>query len=270
MASRRAWEEMARRLCAKAETLFDAATPPPTALGQRDPAVVGLALLARTVHAARAVFLLLDNDHIVEARTITRSVFENAMYAAALANKGSAFVEELLADDVSIRQKRANGLAAFFGDVRGDADKKAALEAFRQQLIGEHGKPRGINMLNAAEAGGVSDAYIVYRELSTDAAHPSATSIDRHIVMPEDSERSFTLSGPPLVSEDEPAQTLALLSMGLLYINVAVNQIVGGVGAGDDLRDLTRDYQALGQSIPPDRKAAADLESETKEPSEPH
>lgn len=260
MASREAWEAMAERLQAKGGALFDAADPPLTELGQRDPTIVALAFLARTLKAGRAVFLLLDNGQVVEARTITRSILENLMLVAALAKKGSAFVEELRADDVINRQKQANALAAFFGKVGGDAERKANLEAFRQELIDAHGKPNAINMFEAAAVGDVGDAYIAYRVLSTDAAHPSATSISRHIVVPEDPEAPFTVSGPPVVEETEPADTLGLFCMGLLGVIIAVNQILGGVEAGEPLEDLCRDYQALDRTAQSQPAAAAAAE----------
>jgi len=247
MASRQAWDDMARRLLAKGVALFEAADPEPTEHGQRDPTIIALALLSRSLNATHAVFLLLENDHVVEARTITRSVLENLMFAAALAKKGAAFVDELLADDVHNRQVRANALSAFFERVGGHADKKANLDAFRQQLIDDHGKPNGIKMFKAAEAGEVGDAYIAYRELSTDAAHPSATSICRHIIVPKDPDARFTLSGPPVVEATEAADTLSLLCLGLIGMVVAVNQVLGGVEAGETLEALYADYQSLGR-----------------------
>jgi hypothetical protein len=247
MASRQAWDVLTQRLLAKGVALFNGADPPLTEQGQRDPTIVALALLSRTLNTASATVLLLDNERIVEARTLTRSVLENLMFVAALAKKGAAFVQELQADDVVNRQKRANALAAFF-DRTGAEAKKADLEVFRQQLIDNHGKPDAIKMFDAATVGGVGDAYIAYRELSTDAAHPSATSISRHIVVPADPEAPFSLSFDPVVEETEAADTLGLLCMGLLGMILAVNELLGGGDAGEPLDDLHRDYCDLDRS----------------------
>lgn len=60
---------------------------------RRDPKVVALTLLARTLGAFGAAAMLIANDHVVEARTLARCAHENLFWVAALAKEGKAFVE---------------------------------------------------------------------------------------------------------------------------------------------------------------------------------
>jgi Family of unknown function (DUF5677) len=62
-----------------------------------DDASQGLAacLLARSVSTARAVVHLIGLGHVVEARMLARSIFENKFYLYRLAQNGSAFAREI-------------------------------------------------------------------------------------------------------------------------------------------------------------------------------
>lgn len=135
----------------------------------------------------------------------------------------------------------------FFERREGPGEQHARLEAYRDQLWEAHGKTAEIQMANAALAGGVSDAFIAYRELSTDAAHPSAASLSLHIITSDDPDAApFTISALPVLGSEEPVDTLELLCMGVLGVIITVNEILGGVDFGERLDQLADDYLDLG------------------------
>lgn len=82
------WQALADRLYAKGVDVFDGVVLKVTPEGARDPKVVGLTLLARSLRAMRATDRLLQDGFIVEARTLTRTILENLFFCAALAKKG--------------------------------------------------------------------------------------------------------------------------------------------------------------------------------------
>ena len=254
MASREAWDALAQRLYAKGVDLFDAADLPLTEAGARDPTVVALALLARTLRAMQASDRLLQDDFVVEARTLTRTILENLFFSAALSKKGARFVAELELDDITVRRKRAKGLLDFFEKSGHPAEQHAHLKAYRDELWETHGKTAETNMVDAALVGGVADAYIAFRELSTDAAHPSAASLSLHVVTSDDPEGpQFTLSASPVMDPTEPADTFELLCMGVLGVIVAVNEVLGGISVGEPLDVLASDFAELSASSKADR-----------------
>jgi hypothetical protein len=65
-------------------------------------------LLARSVSTARAVVHLIGLGHVVEARMLARSVFENKFYLYRLARDGSAFAREMFAAEVYHRGARGD------------------------------------------------------------------------------------------------------------------------------------------------------------------
>lgn len=72
----------------------------------RDPKVLALALLCRTLTNMNGVSLMIETDLIVEARTLTRCCFENLLWIAELADKGAEFVRRMVEDEVASRQGR--------------------------------------------------------------------------------------------------------------------------------------------------------------------
>jgi hypothetical protein len=260
VASLENWLDICTRLYAKGVDVFDGAGVPVTEAGTRDPRVVALTLLARTLGHARAVVLLLDNQQGVEARTITRSAYEGLFWVAALVKKGAAFVDAIELDDITSRKKRATGLLDWakeqgqITDEQPDLDQPN-LEAFRDRLRDEHGKTDSVILLQAAEAGGVGASFIVYRELSNDAAHPSAASLSRHVTLADDDDPGppFTLHAEPVQDPAEAVDTLELLASALLGVIVAVNEAVGGVDRGERLDGLAANFRQLSASNKADR-----------------
>ncbi len=256
MATVEEWLALTERLYAKGVDVFDGAHPLVTEEGTRDPKVVALTLLARTLSHVKAVVLLLEQSQIVEARTISRSAYENFFWLAALVKKGAAFVDAIELDDITSRKKRATGLldwAKAQGQIEG---YQANLEAFRDRLREEHGKTTSIVLLQVAVDGGVGDSIIVYRELSSDSAHPTAQSLSRHVTLNEGEDGPpFTLHAEPAADPAEASDTLELLCTAVLGAIVAANEALGGVDVGERLDALAAESRRLSDSNKADRDA---------------
>lgn len=254
MAKLEDWLGFADRLYAKGVDVFDGADAPLTEEGTRDPKVIALTLLARTLGNLKAVVMLLEGDQIVEARTISRSAYENLFWIAALVRKGAVFIDAMELDDITSRKKRATQLLEW-AKARGQIEGfQANLEAFRDGLWEEHGKTESIVLLQAALDGGVGDSYIIFRELSTDAAHPSAASLSRHVTINEGEDGAlFSLHAHPVASPAEAADTMELVCTAVLGVIVAANEALGGVAVGERLDDLADEARRLSGSNKADR-----------------
>jgi hypothetical protein len=116
--------------------------------------------------------------------------------------------------------------------------------------------PDGITHKNAADDGGVGPAYIIYRELSGDSAHPSATSLSRHVTWDgEGDDARFTVHALPLQEPLGAPDALELACNPLLGVCVAANQILGGVDVGESLEALFVDFRQLSDANNADREA---------------
>jgi hypothetical protein len=86
------WLALGHRLYERGKAIFDHSNVLESEAGTKDPKVVALTLLARTMGNFQAAVLLLDNGHVVEARAMARCCYENLFWIAALAKKGEEFV----------------------------------------------------------------------------------------------------------------------------------------------------------------------------------
>jgi hypothetical protein len=68
------------------------------------PEVIALVILCRTISNFNAALTLLHSNIIMEARAITRGMFENQLWIAALREKGSVFVEAMKNDEAANRK----------------------------------------------------------------------------------------------------------------------------------------------------------------------
>jgi len=255
MAHIEGWRSLASRLIAKGQAIFDNATVLEGKLGTKHPKVVALTLLARTVGNFEAALLLLDDGRAVEARTLVRCCFENFFWAAALAKKGDEFVRHMELDDAASRKRRAKGLLEWAGQQDHDLDFAKNLEAFVEDLDKKNPKAPLINQKTAAEHGTIKPAYIFYGELSNDAAHPSATSLSRHVTWDDESnDAQFTVHARPMPVEGEVEQTYEFACNAMLGVCVAVNQALGGTESGERLWTLGDAFRALSD----DSKVAQD------------
>lgn len=246
MTNKQAWLELAHRLYEKGKAIFDHSELVETAEGTRNPKVVALALLARTMGNFQTGILLLDSGHIVEARTMARCCYENFFWIASLAKAGAAFVEAMELDDAASRMKRANGLLEWSKAQNQKFDFAESLNTFRSGLKAKHGAPNSITNKAAADDGGVGAAYIIYRELSGDAAHPSATSLSRHVSWKSDGDNAhFTLHALPIDEPFADEDTLELACNPMLGVCVAANEILGGSTAGESLLALAGEFSRL-------------------------
>lgn len=257
MADLAIWKGLIARLRAKGAAICRDCHVPLTDAGQREPGVIALTLLNRTLSTVEAVELLLDKEMVVEARTLVRCLYENLFCVADLAKRNSGFVDDLEFDDLHNRKARAGGLLDFARAQTERADFIEELVAFRAELMARPEKTYSLKFEQAAKRGNVLPAYVVYRELSTDAAHPSATSLSRNIVLNGDPDAPpFSVVGYPQTSDIELHDTAALLCSATVGVLVAVNEILGDVKAGETLWALADAFKALDASNTAERQVA--------------
>ena len=101
--------------------------------------------------------------------------------------------------------------------------------------------------LSPKQVTAVSDigrSYIFYSQLSSDAAHPSVTALNRHVI-PDTAEEVGGIDVEPIVQEKEVEETLELLCQAAMGVCVAVNEILGGTKGAHALNGLADEYIAL-------------------------
>ena len=173
--------------------------------------VLGATLLMRTLGHSRATIILLRSGCFVEARTITRCCFENSLFVAALARDGEKFVQDMKNHELSMRKARGEALMRDTADQPG----KMELREYLRQIANEIDKRPSLAPKGVSQRGSLALSYNFYALLSADAAHPTFTSLDRHIDKLQNGDpKGFSVN--PVCERSEGADTLALLAHPVL------------------------------------------------------
>lgn len=234
------------RAIACCEAIFLSATVNIAEDGGPSRTLVSACLLARSVLNARAVQKLIDAGLVVEARTLVRSILENQFYLYALAKEGKAFLDKMVADERFSQASRGQVvLEGPFGRERMGEDAKAQMKAFLRKIGGERKAP--LKPREVIKKYHVRDAYIFYQELSADAAHPSLTALNRHVVAGKEGAIRGLIVVPP-INVAEVLETTYYAAMALLGVGIASNTIFGGTPSHPQLEELAAEFQALAKA----------------------
>jgi hypothetical protein len=234
-----AWTAFAEKLHKVGLDIFATAAVPVTYKGFSDEKVLALTLLARTNSNLKAALLLLREKHIVEARTITRCCYENLYWVVRLLDDGHAFVRKMVDDEMTHRKNR--GEFIFENGLTLETDVEARLRAFLKDANKQFAAAKTLHPKQVAGKSVVGTSYLVYGQLSSDAAHPSVTALNRYVV-PHTQDDVGGIDVNPIVKDEEIEQTLEFLCLAAMHVCVAVNQMIGGTEGGKALNGLADEF----------------------------
>jgi hypothetical protein len=205
--------------------------------------VIALTLLSRSLGHFNAIPRLLEMGLIVEARTLTRCILENLFLQGALAEGGDAFVEKMVDDAAKSRQSRGSWVLGWLDEQEGDSPYEAGLRDTMDRLRTLYPKPRAINFGQITKEGSLRNAYLWYKQLSSDAAHPSLEALSRHIT--KEADGSLLISVEPTAREKDILDTIEWACQALMGVIVGANQVAGPVKAGEKLPSLADEFLTL-------------------------
>jgi len=122
-----AWHAHAQRLADTALEIIGQCDRLDTTKGSRDPKVIALALLSRSLGHFKAVPRLLEMGQVVEARTLTRCIFENLFMQGALAERGDEFVQKMADDAAKSRQSRGGWVLGWLDEQEAESPYEKGL-----------------------------------------------------------------------------------------------------------------------------------------------
>jgi hypothetical protein len=199
--------------------------------------LLGLCLLCRTATNFKGVMILLEHRLIIEAQIILRSCFENSILARRLAKEGRSFVAEI-ADD-ALHNEAA--LAKIISEsVKGDKERAAR---FAEHIKAGKGAKR-ITTRPSDLSDGAEEDYAFFRHFSLSAAHPSLTSLLRHMATNTGPDDRETVVEVPATERDLVAATFFAVS-AMIHSLASFVQTVP-TEAGENLfNELTKEFNAL-------------------------
>lgn len=225
------------------------ALPPITAESRRDPKIIGLALLCRSITNFRGALVLANaqHAHAVELRALVRLIFENLFFLAALCDRREDFVREMRSDEAFNRQALAELSLKRLSDADKSGEHALTLRTQIRQLLAEFPKPKKFHVSEVAASTLVDHAYLSYAMLSMDA-HPSITSLRRHFQFElEDGVHYLTLDVAPRLAETERVHTVREACIALLGVCMYIDELLEGTAQRDALRAFFERFEASGK-----------------------
>jgi hypothetical protein len=239
------WTDFAEKVFQAGSKIFRHERLAPSNIAQSDNRkLIALLLLARTLSNFQAVRHLVQVDHIMEARTITRCCIENSFWISALAKRGREFATEMQMDYEASILKHARRLFQWAQEHELKVGVFAEIMREADELKKKPGKRKTIKHLSAAVQGGIGPNYITYGQLSADSVHPSYHSLGRHFAF-ADGRGDFVVRAEAEAEEGELCDTQRLASGALLTVCIAAEQIISGLVLPEPFPELGREYDRL-------------------------
>ena len=129
----------------------------------------------RSLSNFQSAIINLERGMIVEARIMARCLYENSFCIGALVDNPDKFIPLLHHDNIAA--KRGQAVALKEGSYSLTADVEAVMD---ERISGDKG--RHLKWKDIAEMSSLSNSYLMYKHLSDDAMHYSASSLKRYII----------------------------------------------------------------------------------------
>jgi hypothetical protein len=241
--------QYAQKLLDAAIAVVGATRVVPNENGARDPKVIGLALLCRSISNFHATILLAQQSHVMEARALVRCLYENLLWMGALSECGPAFVLDMVADEAFNR--KALGELALKTLSKHGIDVSGAdgltLRGMIKELAKQFPKTQKLHANRTAADSPVETAYTEYVRLSLDAVHCSVTALGRHLSSePVDGLARLTVSVEGRTSPAELLGTILHACRALTGVMVGANELVGFTSESDKIEALVSEFEKNG------------------------
>ena len=138
---------------------------------------MAVSLIARSLSNMRGTLTMTRDKRIVEARVLARCILENQFWAAGFAEDPDKFRQAMM--DQDLNKRGSSGQMLFeTGELPDEIERK--LRRWMRENKGWN-KAKSIDPKQVAKAAQVSDAYVFYNLLSSDA-HPTINALNRYVI----------------------------------------------------------------------------------------
>jgi hypothetical protein len=250
MAEEQTTLEFADKLYASAINVVGAATGRIDSKWNRDPKIIGLTILCRTLSTFKSALILVRANQVMEARMLGRPLYENCLWIAALRERRSQFVEAMVEDDALNRKSLGQITMKLTAKHGGDTNNEGA--QFLRQIIRElsdtYKDPKKLQASDVAAMGVVGLYYVDYIRLSLDSLHCSVTALGRHIKTerPSETQTTMNISVEATLHNDETAKTVRHLCRAVMAVAITANELLGNTSAGGQLTTAVEEFDRMG------------------------
>jgi hypothetical protein len=212
----------------------------------REPKVIALTLLCRTLGNMKGAVSLVRQRLLVESQALTRCCTENLICIGALRETGDAFVDELLRADAASKKKQAGLVIEAYAKSEEQSETVIRLSEVVKAIEAKYPKARLLNTKDLSKKNPVGSSYVMFSVLSERAVHVSVTSLARHLGRDLEGDKAYLrVDIAPDPTEEQLVGLLLELLGTVLGVIVGANEIVGGTRPGHELHALTDEFEAI-------------------------
>jgi hypothetical protein len=215
----------------------------------RNPKVIALAILCRSITNFRASLILVQQQQVLEARALVRLMYENLLWLAALRERGAAFVQAMIDDEAFNRKALAKRTLKLTAKQGADLSQPGAskLKSIIEDLEQKFPKTKKLETGKTAEQGSVEITYVQCGRFSFDAVHCSVTALARHISAERiDGTLELIVNVAPPAPPFEVLSTVLRACRALMGAAVAANELMGFTAATATLAALMSEFEVNG------------------------
>lgn len=193
-------------------------------------------LMLRGAQTYQGAIILAERGMVTEARILVRSLLEDTFCVAGLHDNPDDTLKMIRDDHDASRKGKAKVILA--NGIAGTDVRKL------NDLVTEIQGVSYFSPEKAAKLGPLQKQYLLYKQISDDAAHPSANSLKRH--MSVHSQGWMYQWGPS--SQADVDETLSTAILCAMPLGIAVTQMLALTALNSKLGDLADRYKALTSS----------------------
>lgn len=207
---------------------------------------VATRLFIRTASHFQGALILAERGMPVEAQSLVRACYENAILIGSLKDFGQETLAHLAAEERSSALARLKILAALL-DASEDADA-AHRAAVEEGIVVMDGSPKhpAIGLKDLSTKAGLLPMYLYFRQLSANSAHASVSSLHSHFWILDGAVEGFQI-GPDL---DRFPATVAMACQAVISTGVFLSPVISYFDLDGDLVALNARLSELATGLP--------------------
>jgi hypothetical protein len=212
----------------------------------KEPKVIALALLCRTLGHMKGAVLLLQQRLLVEAQVLTRCCTENLICIGALRQTGDAFVVELIRADAASKKRQSNLVIETYAEDEERLETVVRLSEVVKAIESSHPKAKPLNTKELSKKNPAGSSYLMFSALSEQAVHVSVSSLGRHLGQDLEGDKVYLrVDIAPDPTEEQLVALLLDLLRIVLGVIVGANEITGGTKSGLELHAHMEEFEAI-------------------------
>lgn len=206
----------------------------------RDPISLSFRLTSRVAHTFGAAIVLAERGQIIEANTLSRSIYEAGFWIGYLRASPLKAAADFITEEMTGQAGRDAAVKKVMAGHVEVASQLAAQEAQTKEAL--KGRERIPSLARMAELAGFPEHYAYYKVLCGTSAHPTLSSTHGYMTKQDDGDFYGVAFGP---DTDNVGQALGFACHAYMMAVTGFTGLLGFLGRPGEMPDMILELNAL-------------------------